>query len=61
MFGGFSIMSGFICLFVLKETKGLTDKELAELYTSKKNDEDNKEEDPASNSYLLNNPSEQEN
>ena len=39
MFGGFSIISGFICLFVLKETKGLSDKELAVLYTSDKNDE----------------------
>jgi len=36
IFGGFSIISALVCFFILKETKGLTDKELAILYSSEK-------------------------
>lgn len=36
--GGITLVCAIFCFFVLKETKGLTDKEVAVLYSRDKND-----------------------
>ena len=46
--GGITFFCAMFCLFLLKETKGLTDKEVAVLYSRDKNDQVTKE----SGSYL---------
>lgn len=37
---GFSLLCGFFCVFMMKETKGLSDKQIAQLYSSVQVDTD---------------------